>query len=171
MFISNFKRNKKGDFKNYLALIIILFILGFGSILGYVFHQAFIDGFTTAGYYTGVIKETGDKFTSFLLWFDYLIVLVLCSGILAIAINNYRVATKPAFYILVFFTSPLLGLVSYFFNHIFYKIVTQNVLITANNVFPNTMILCTNFHWVALGLIVIGSLTLYAKKEKGQFIE
>ena len=36
--------------------------------------------------------------------------------------------------------------------------------------FPRTMIINTNLHWVALAAIIIGSISLYGKKEKGQFL-
>ena len=36
--------------------------------------------------------------------------------------------------------------------------------------FPKTILICTNLHWVMLAMMVIGSITLYGKREKGQFV-
>ena len=36
--------------------------------------------------------------------------------------------------------------------------------ITNINFTQNTLLICTNLHWVALAAFVIGSITLYAKK-------
>ena len=53
-------------------------------------------------------------------------------------------------------------------NYIFSEIVNQSVFNAVVVHFPKTIIICTNLHWIMLIMIVIGSITLFAKREQGQ---
>ena len=35
-------------------------------------------------------------------------------------------------------------------------------------IFPRTILITTNLHWIMLVLIVVGSITLYGKRKEGQ---
>lgn len=165
--------SKKGQAHNYLALVIFLFTFSFLSIFGTMLFLKFIDAFTTAGIYAGQIAETGAALYRAFLIYDYIIVFVLIALLIALGITNWRLRTSPAFFIVTIIEATVIGFVSYFFNYIFIQMVSDPAFTTALLVFPRTMLICTNLHWVALVAIVIGSITLYGKKsqEGGTYIE
>ena len=112
------------------------------------------------------LEETGDRFLLSLTILDYLIVIMMIAMIIGIGITSYKLNVAPIYFIVTLTMGALMGFVSYFFNYIFSQIVSQGIFDTVLFYFPRTLILCTNFHWIALAVIVIGSITLYAKKEK-----
>ena len=172
VFTRLFKR-KNGQLINYLAVITFLFIFAFLSILGTLIYLQIQGAFTDAGLYVGQLKTAGDGFLAGFLAHDIIFVLVMVVLIIGIGLTSFRLNTHPAFFIITFIMGSFLGLVGFFFSHIFAQIVSINTFNTVVTLFPYTIILATNLHWVALVLIVIGSITLYAKKptQGGDFVE
>jgi len=162
--------NKKGQGLNYWAGVIVLLFFGFFSILAYTIWQNVITAFSAAGYYNGVVKTTMDAYTTAFASNDYLIVLLFIIMIISIALTSYKLATSTAFFIITFIFGIFWGMISYFFNYVFIQMVSPTVFSATLGVFPRTMILCTNLHWVMLIYIIVGSVTLYGKEEKGQFL-
>lgn len=167
MLLSGFKNNRFGQIDNYMAVIIFLVIFGFTIIMATLLHSGIITAFTDAGIYTGVLAETGAKFHKVLLLHDTIIVIALALLIVGVGITSYRLNAAPAFFIITLFMGVFFGFISYFFNYIFAQLVSDAAFATTIVLFPNTMIVCTNLHWVALVLLIVGSITLYAKKEVG----
>ena len=159
--------SKKGQAANHIAIVIFLFIFGFLSILGYLLMDEFITAFTATGEYTGVVETTGNNILAAMQMYDYIIVIVMVLLIVALALSNFRLRTHPAFFIITIIEAIFTGVVSYFFNYIFIQIVSDSVFDAIRVFFPRTMLICTNLHWIALVAIVVGSISLYAKKTDG----
>ncbi len=160
--------SKKSQAENYIAVAIFLLIFGFISVLATFMWLQFIDAYTDAGEYTGQIQETGDKFLATLKLYDTIIVLVMIVLLIGVGLTSYRLRTSPAFFIITLITAAITGFVSFFFNFIFIEL-TGDALFNATLVFfPKTILICTNLHWITLAAIVIGSITLYAKKDSGE---
>lgn len=155
---------------NYFAVIIFLFIFGFLSIFAYFFLQSFITEFQTAGYYNGATEYAGDTFLYYLRWFDWLTVVLMIVLIIGAGITSYALAAKPVFFLVTFIMSAFFGFISYFFNFIFQAMVSDSLFTATLVYFPKTIWICTNLHWVMVALIVVGSITLYGKREKGQYL-
>ena len=102
---------------------------------------------------------------------DYIIVIVMIVLLIGIGITSFRLNTRAAFFIVTFILGPFLGFMAYFFNYLFIEIVSEAAFATILVLFPRTLVICTNLHWVALATIVIGSVTLYAKKPKDGLAE
>lgn len=164
-------KSKKAQGSNYLAVVIVLMMFGFFSILGYTIWIYVVDALTTGGFYVGEVAVTMDNFTRGFMAADYVIVLLMVIMIIGIGLTSYKLSTSGAFFIITIIMGLFWGFVSYIFNYVFILMVSPEVFSTAIGVFPRTMALCTNLHWIALACIVVGSITLYAKKEKGQYIE
>jgi len=158
--------NKKAQGSNYLAVIIFLFIFGVFNILAYTVWLEFVKAITTAGYNVGAVAVTIANFTIGFRAFDYVTVGLMAIFIIGTGILNFQLKTRTAFFIVTFIEAIFYGFISYFFNHIFIQIVSQSVFSTALGFFSKTMLICTNLHWVMLALIIVGSLTLYGKKEQ-----
>lgn len=166
-----FAKNKKGQIENWIGLIVFLLFFGITAIIGYVFMDNYIDAYKGSGFYTGVIEQTGEKFLNAMKLYDGLIVILMVALIIGLALTNLKLAAHPAFFVVTFIMAGFYGFVSYFFNVIFVQLVSDPIFTSALAFFPNTILICTNLHWVMLITIVVGSITLYAKKPKGQFIE
>ena len=85
--------------------------------------------------------------------------------IVALALANFRLRTNPAFFIITLIEAVFTGFVSYFFNYVFIQLVSDDIFNATLVFFPKTMIINTNLHWIALVAIIIGSISLYAKRK------
>lgn len=166
----NFLKNKNAQMDNYLAVVLFLFIFGIFNIIAYTVWLYFVDALNSTGFVTGPIGASIAAWTNGFRSLDYVCVLVLVILIVGTAMLSYKIATNAVAFILTIFLGIFWGFVSYFFNYIFIQIVSQNIFSTALGYFPRTMVICTNLHWVMLLEIVVGSIFLYAKREKGQYM-
>ncbi len=166
----NLLGSKKGQAENYIAVAIFLLIFGFISILATFMWMEFIDAFTEAGYYENEIQETGDKFLATLKLYDSIMVFIMIVLLIGVGLTSYQLRTSPAFFIITLITAALTGFVSFFFNFIFIELVSDDLFAATLVFFPKTMIINTNLHWITLAAIVIGSITLYAKKDSGEIV-
>ncbi len=162
--------SKKAQAENYIAVAIFLLIFGFISVLATFMWLQFIDAFTDAGYYENEIEKTGDNFLNTLKLYDTIMVLVMIVLLIGVGLTSYRLRTSPAFFIITLITVAITGFVSFFFNFIFIELVNDDLFAATLVFFPKTMIINTNLHWVTLAAIVIGSITLYAKKDSGELV-
>ena len=161
---------KKAQGINYLAGAVVIFLFGFFSLLAYTVWIEVVNALTTGGFYVGQVKVTIDAFTNGFLATDYLIVLLVIIIFLAIAFTSYKISTDTAFFIITIIVGFFWCAISYFFNYVFIQLVSPSVFSTAWGVFPRTLIICTNLHWIVLIELIIGSITLYGKKEKAEFL-
>jgi len=167
MNLSDFKKNKKGQVRNYYIVLVAMFVFGFMGILGYFLLSEMATAYESTGYWTSTMEETANNFLFSLQILDYVIVLILVVMIIGVALTSYKLNAKPAFFIISIIMAPFLGFVSYFFNYLFAQLVGQDVFTATLLYFPNTIIICTNLHWVALLAFAVGSIALYAKKDTG----
>ncbi len=162
--------SKKAQAENYIAVAIFLMIFGFISILATFMWFQFIDAYTDAGYYEGQMEETGNKFLDTLKLYDTIIVLMMIVLLIGVGLTSYKLRTSPAFFIITLITAALTGFVSFFFNFIFIELISDTLFDATLVFFPKTLIICTNLHWITLAAIVIGSITLYAKRDSGELV-
>ena len=162
--------NKKAQGQNFIVIPIVLLIFGFFNLLWYAIFFQFTTSLTTAGFYTGQAKVVGDNFLLGLQTFDWLTVFLLIGMLIALAISSFRIASAPVFFVITIIVGIFWGFISYFFNYVFIQMISADMLTAYWGLFPRTLLICTNLHWVALAAILIGTISLYAKKEKGQFL-
>ena len=136
--------------------------------MSYAIWQQYVISFVETGFYTSYAASSGDLFTAAFHVYDYITVILAVVFVIGIAVTSWKLNTAPVFFIVTFILAAFLGVVSYFFNYWFSQLVSQVALSSAIAAFPRTIIICTNFHWFSLLLVVIGSITLYAKRENPQ---
>ena len=158
--------NSSGQIDNYASGIFIIFLFGISTLLGAVILRNILDAYQNIGMYTGQLKAAGDGFWNSILIMDYLIILIVVAIIIAIGITSFKLNSPPVFFIVTLLMGIFLGFMSWIFNYIFSEFVKQDAFSTINTYFPRTIIVGTNLHWISLIMIVVGSITLYAKKEK-----
>lgn len=163
-------KSKLAQGSNYIAGILVLLIFGFFSILAYTIWVQIVDAFTTAGFNEAQAATAIDAFTRGFLSFDYVIIILMVIMAIGIGLTSFRLATRPAFAIITLIFAAFWGFIAYFFNFVFVQLVAPPVFNLTIGFFPRTFLLLTNLHWIMLGYIAIGTITLYAKKEKGQFL-
>ena len=166
-----FGLGKKAQVDNYFSVIAVLFTFAFSFIVAMVILTAFTTQFTATGFCDEVCQSTAEKFSWTLQLFDSIIILVVVVLIIAVGLTSYKLPASAAFFIISIIMAPFLGYVSYFFNYIFSQLISQSAFDAVRGYFPKTILVCTNFHWIALAVFVVGSITLFAKREKGQYIE
>jgi len=170
-------RKKKGSLAmDVLTVVIVIFVF---ALIGLFFRVVFnnvVDAFTTAGIINDSDPQAAqantvrDAFTRGANAWDYVMVLLLVGVLIGIGVLSYKIAAPPVFFLLMWIYAPFLGLASYFFNYVFSLVVSLDVFVAVQSSFPITLVVCTNLHWVALLAIAIGSITLYVKRDKGQFV-
>lgn len=160
--------SNKGQMGAYIAVIVFLFGFAIISIISYLILSSVFTAWNATGYVdaTGLAMET--NFLNSVLMADKIIVFIMLMLIVGVAITSYKLATAPVFFIVTFFMAAFLGFISYIFNYIFSQIISQTAFDTVRASFPLTILVCTNFHWISLAVIIVGSITLYAKKEQAQ---
>lgn len=168
---TNLFGSRKGQFQNYVAGILFFIVFSFIAILATLFYVNFQTALSDNGFYTGEVKATGDRFLTILTMFDYIGIFLIVILIAASAVTTVRIATAPVFFVLTLIFLPILGFISYFFNYLFAALISPSAFTSVLVYFPRTILIATNLHWVMLLFIVVGSIGLYAKKEKGQFVE
>ena len=166
----NLLGSKKAQGVNYLSIMIWLFSFGFLIIIGFLFLSNYVAEFSTTDFYYSEVEDVGNKFLGGLKLLDYVIVLVMVLLIIGLGITSYKLAAPPVFFLITFVTGAMYGFISYLFNYIFAEMIGDAMFTSTLLYFPNTVLICTNLHWVMLVSIIVGSITLYAKKEKGQFL-
>ena len=114
--------------------------------------------------------SNASKFTAVMNLFDYIVVVMTLSLIAGIGYTSYRIAADKVFFAIVLFTSILYGYIGYVLSYTGSTIVLSGVFSSILVYFPKTLIIITNLHWLALVQLVIGSIALYAKKRRGQYV-
>lgn len=162
--------NKKAQINDYIAIIVFLFGFGFLSILGYLIYYNMDQEMSTMDIYTPEIAKASGRFLSGMQVFDYITVIMMVILIIAVGVASYKIASPPIFFIITFVFAAFLGFISYFFNYLFAQMVSEAAFDTIRVIFPRTILICTNLHWVMLVAIIVGSITLYSKRDKGQYV-
>ena len=161
--------SKRSQARVYIGIVIFLFLFGFMNIVAYSMLNEFIDAFIETGIYGSLAEAAVNPILGAFRLMDYVIVFMVIVFAVGIALTSYRVAVSPAFYALQFFAIIFYGMISFFFNFIFQQLITNTFFDAARLVYTNTIIVCTNLHWVLLAHFIVGTITFFAKKEKGQF--
>ena len=161
----NLLNSKKGGLlDNYIVIPIFLLLLGLSAIMGLYIWSSMVDGFTTAGIYTGTVQEVGDKFTGNFLLLDTITVIIMVALLIGIGVTTYRIKVPAVYFMIMLIMGIFLGIVSYMFNFFFAQFVSHTIFDTIRVHFVKTIWVCTNLHWVSLAAIIIGSFLTYSKK-------
>lgn len=166
--MSRLSHSNKGNVNTYLAVVTFLFTMGILTVIGYYMTEQIFDAWDTTGYIPAESAQLRGNFLGAINMMDYAMVLVMVALLIGVALTSYRLATAPVFFIVTFFMASILGFISYFFNYAFSQFITQSVFDSVRGTFPLTILICTNAHWISLAALIIGSITLYAKREQGQ---
>ena len=168
--MSTFIANKKA---NIIASIILplAFLLTFAiiTILSYVIYDAMTVEMNNAGILSTPDAQTAKAgFDRGMNMWDKIMLMLVAVIIGGMVVSSFKVATSPIFWIVTFIMVPFIGMASLAFNVIGSQFAQQTAVASVLNHFPLTLIIITNFHWIALVLLIAGAITLYAKKEKAQ---
>jgi hypothetical protein len=164
------RMNQRGQMLNYIAAILFIFIMGISVLFGYLLFYNFNQEFASTSQYTEDVQTAAESFNAGLIFFDYFIGIIAFIMVIGIGITTYRLASAPIFFILTFAMAGVLGFMGYILSYISGQFVQEPMVATILAFFPITLLITTNLHWVMLLIIVIGSITLYGKSGRGQFI-
>ena len=157
--------SKKAILDASLKLVVGLFLFGIIALLAYIFLTNFSTDIQASGFGSTQMTETANDFLGTMLLFDKFIVAIMVAGIIGIGYLGFRLFKPRIMFLSTVFGAVFLGFTSYIFNYAFGTYSSNTVFATVIGSFPLTIIICTNLHWIGLAGLVIGSLTLYAKKD------
>lgn len=164
-------KNKRGLHNSVFAVMAFLLLLSIVSIIGYVLYSSIMTSASgTILLSSSESQKAKAGFDKIMDSWDYLIFFVAIILIIGIIITTYTIATPPVIFILTFVITPIIGFIGYILSIFFFHFSTSSVIAAFMSHFKLTYILMTNLHWLALLIIIIGSITLYAKKDKGQYM-
>jgi len=164
--------NSKGQFTNYGVIILFLFVFGIITIISYTILASFFAVFATLPEWSSVLASTSDRFLYVLKAFDFITVVITVMFLISLALTSWKINTSKAFFIVSFTLAAFFGFIGYISSYAFGVFISNPIFATVTPHFPRTIILCTNFHWIAMASYVVGSVTLYAKKQTGgEFVE
>jgi len=166
----NFIKNKKGQGNVYIAVPLFLMTYGLLFIICYLVLNTFVTTLAGTSFYTAEMNEAAQKFLSALQFLDFAMVIMTVVLIVGIGITTYRLATPSLFFIINLIAGAFYGFIAYFFSFIFISFISNPMLTAVTLYFPRTILLCTNLHWIALVCLIVGSITLFGKKARGQYV-
>lgn len=145
----------------------IIFLFGFGIFIIFLTYIAtqIITGFMIEFPTETSIQTIGQQFIDSYKLYDNIMVFLVFFLIIIIGITSYKLNTIKAFFVISFFLAGFYGLIAYLFSYIFGQIISDPLLLTASVLFPNTILICTNLHWISLAMIIVSTLMLYAKRD------
>ncbi len=163
--------SKRGNVMNFIAPIVALFSFIFMIIFARVLYNNIIDVYTASGYVsTQSAIDAVRGFTLAMNAFDYIAAVVMIVFVIALGVTNYKINAAPIFFWVNFFFAAFLGFVSYFFNYALISIISNEIFSAVLVSFPISIMIASNFHWLALLFFAVGNITLYAKRDKGQYV-
>ena len=135
--------------------IILLFI----SLLAYLIAQQILIAFPTVDGLSSIINQILGIYKIY----DYVCLTLAIIFIIGIGVTSYRIRAHPVFYIITFVTSVFYGFVAYVLSYMFSTFASDANFIVILYLFPLTILLLTNLHWVALAMIIISAIALYSR--------
>ena len=165
-YLTSLLNSKKGQFGDYMGVIVFLVIFGFMCIVGYLIYDTTMDAMNTAGILTDPAAQKAKAgFDRGMNTFDYIVLFILIALIIGLGITSYKLATEPVFYFLTLLFAAFFGFIAYFMSYMFSSMTVNSGVfsVTLLNHFPLTILICTNLHWVALILVAVGSFTFFGK--------
>ncbi len=163
--------SKRGTLDNYLVVLIVLITFAISTIIGMVLFLSVDTELATTGFYSSNVSETMSAYQKALQLFDYVFVVLLFIMIIGVALTSFKINASPVFFVVSIIGGIFFIFVSLFFNVFMRMFFDQSVFTSALLYFPKTVYICQNLQWVALLTFIVGSIALYAKKEKGEFIQ
>jgi len=167
----NFFKSKKAQGNVYIAIPIMLAVYGIFFIICYLVLSSLMTQMAASSYWDANMELAANKFLGALRILDFIMVLLTIVLIVGIGVTTYRLATPPLFFIINFIAGAFYGFLAYFMSY-FFQSFASNALFTATLAyFPRTVLICTNLHWVILVALIVGSISLFGKKPRGQYLE
>lgn len=163
--------NKRGQIRNYIGIIVLLLLFGMSLLFAYKFLSDFNTSFYSSGLSSTLIEETGNNYLGVIQFFDYVFGVIAFLFVVSVGLASFKLASAPVFFILNFAMSALLGFIAYMFSYIFTEYATNSAFTSVVSNFPITLLVGTNLHWLSLFILFVGSITLYSKTGKGQFVQ
>lgn len=154
---------KKGQSPiNIFLPIISLLLFGVGlliiTLLAYMTAEQILIAFPTVDGLAPIM----DKILNIYKIYDYVAFTLSIIFIIAIGFTSYRIRANPMFYVMTLITAAFYGFVAYVLSYIFSIFVSDPVFVVILYIFPLTLLLLTNLHWIALVMIIISAITLYS---------
>ena len=156
------------DFKKAQApiniFLPIISLFGFGVILlfialiAYLVAEQILIAFPTVDGLSEIVNQILGIYKIY----DYVAVALSVIFIISIGYTSYRIRARPIFYIITFVTAAFYGFIAYVLSYMFTIFASDANFVVILYLFPLTILLLTNLHWVAIAMILIAAIALYS---------
>ena len=161
---------KKAEMNLYMQIIAVVVMFSFCAFIGTIVWQTFDTTFQTTTYYQGDVVDNMLNFNIFFRSLDYFTIFIMMACVISVAAIFWGKSSPAIFFVVTFIEGFFLGLISYIFNILFFEFASNSVFISIITYFPRTILLCTNLHWYALVLWIVGAVALYAKRNRANLV-
>ena len=160
----NFSGSKKGFIGAISTIIASIFILGILTVIGYAIFDGFsteISGSSMPELNNSAVSTSLDGFTRGMNMFDGIISLLVFAAILSVGVLAYNYTPSKVFVVLIWVYGLFLGFLAYILAYTFNRFIQEGALASTITHFPITIALLTNLHWIALTMVIVGSVMAY----------
>ncbi len=163
-------KSKRGLAKDILGALVFLLVFSVSAIVAYALYDGFMSEFEENNLLeSGAGKRVEEGFNNAMRSYDYILLIVFVILNIGLGITTYKIASPPIHFIVHFFLAAFYGIIAYLMNFAYAEFVSVPVISSIMNYFPISTVLLTNMHWLALFMLVLGSITTYVKKDQGQY--
>lgn len=167
MKLLDFNKKSQSAVNIFLPIISLFFfgvVLIFSGFFAYSIASTILSTFPTVSGLATAINGVLAIY-SFL---DYAVLILSVFFIILIGYTSYRLKSYPMYYLLTFFTSAFYGFIAYVLSYIFSQYASNAIFVTILYMFPLTILLLTNLHWIALAMIIVGAITFYSGDQQNE---
>lgn len=164
MTFLGFKGKKAQASDNIMTPIILLFVFGVITLIGTLLSYAIISEYEALFPTNTDILTTAASFKGVYKIFDYATFLMAIGFIIGIAVTSYRIRALPIYFVVTLITGIFYSFIAYIFSYMFSQIASNSAFVSILYVFPITILVLTNLHWIALFLILVSAIALYGKR-------
>jgi len=94
--------------------------------------------------------------------FDYVAVTLCIIFIIGIGYTSYLIRAKPIAFIITMVVSGFYGFMAYVMSYIYSQFASNTAFTVILYLFPLTLLILTNLHWIALVMILVSSIALFS---------
>jgi hypothetical protein len=153
---------------NVTDSIVAVLLIAFGFAISSIFAYHIYSSMTTEMMHveatnSTIARTTLTGFDKAMNLFDYIIVFFMFISILAVGIASYYSFENKIFVIVMWLFAIFIGVASYVLSYIFKQMTDVSVLSTTMAHFPKTAYIMGKLHWVALLMIIVATIVVYAR--------
>lgn len=161
------KLNKKANLFNNITIVIVgIFTIIIGAFVTRLVYEGIMQILSVVPeFQTASHQKAIAGFNFAISMFDGLIFFSSLMFIVGVIFFALKVPEDSVFFIVLFVIAPFMGIFAYFFSYLGQQIIGDVAFNTISLYFPLSILILSNFHWLALLMLVVGGVAKYYKRQ------